>query len=110
MISVLYAAYREGRYTTTGTSIIALSTVEWSTVSPRLDQKALHAMGIPVEIGNERTLDRESKVSGQHRIFQGEELHHGTLLYDADLYIWNVRSVPKIEFDREGDAWWLVRV
>lgn len=47
----------------------------------------LHTLGIPVEIGKRKDLWLEGyKVSGTaSHISKGRELHHGTLLYDADL-------------------------
>ncbi len=59
-------------------------------LSPRfLDPvvEALHAMAIPVEIRKRKDLWLgEFKVSGTaSHLSRGRELHHGTLLYDADL-------------------------
>lgn len=49
--------------------------------------KALHAMGIPVEIRKRKDLWLgKDKVSGTaSHLSRGRELHHGTLLYDSDL-------------------------
>lgn len=61
-------------------------------LSPRfLDPvvKALHAIGIPVEIRKRKDLwIGESKVSGTaSHLSGGRELHHGTLLYNTDLHM-----------------------
>lgn len=49
----------------------------------------LHKLGIPVVIGKRKDLWLEGrKISGTaSHISRGRELHHGTLLYDADLEV-----------------------
>lgn len=49
--------------------------------------QALHAMGIPVEVRKRKDLWLgKYKISGTaSHLSRGRELHHGTLLYDADL-------------------------
>lgn len=61
-------------------------------LSPRfLDPvvQALHTMGIPVEVRKRKDLWLgEFKVSGTaSHLSGGRELHHGTLLYDTDLWM-----------------------